>query len=108
MTQQPEVPAVHERSGADVVEGVETAAEGTAHGGVQRPPEEAKPRTAPVEQVRDDPDMTEGQVVSPESETGEVPGTRVPEAPLSGGAQSIAGGRISDRVSAADPDDTEG
>lgn len=108
MTEQQGVPAVHELSGADVVEGVETAAEGTAHDGVQRPPEEATPHTAPVEQVRDDPDMTRGQVVTPASEpAAEVPQTRVPEAPLSGGAQTIAGGRISDRVSAADTADRD-
>ena len=53
-------PADHERSGADVVEAVETAAEGTPHDGVQIAPEDAKPHTAPVEQVRDDPAMTEG------------------------------------------------
>ncbi|HEY6747828.1 MAG TPA: hypothetical protein VI357_19185 [Mycobacteriales bacterium] len=103
---QPDGTAAHERSGADVVEGVETAAAGTPHDGVLRPPEESKARTAPVEQVRDDPAMTEGQVVGQrEEEAAEVPETRVPEAPLSGGAQTIAGGRISDRVSAADTDD---
>ena len=92
-----------------MVEGVEKAAAGTAHGGVQRPPEEATPRTAPVEQVHDDPAMTEGQVVSgrDEEEAAEVPRTRVPEAPLSGGAQTIAGGRVSDRVSAADSGDRD-
>jgi hypothetical protein len=105
---QPDGTAAHERSGADVVEGVETAAAGTPHDGVLRPPEQSKPRTAPVEQVRDDPAMTEGQVVGQREDAVEVPDTRVPEAPLSGGAQTIAGGRISDRVSASDTDDDDG
>jgi hypothetical protein len=102
---QPDGTAAHEHSGADVVEGVEKAAAGTPHDGVLRPPEQAKPRTAPVEQVRDDPAMTEGRVVRQREETAEVPDTRVPEAPLSGGAQTIAGGRISDRVSASETED---
>lgn len=49
-----------ERSGADVVEAVERASAGTPHGGVQTPPDQAKPHAARVEQVRDDPDMTGG------------------------------------------------
>ena len=104
---QPDDTAAHERSGADVAEAVDKAAAGTAHDGVLRPPEESKPRTAPVEQVRDDPAMTEGQVVSERESAAEVPSTRVPEAPLSGGAQTIAGGRISDRLSAADSEDRD-
>ena len=60
MTHPDEDPAAHERSGATVVEGVETASAGSEHGGVLRPPEESKPGTAPVEQVRDDPAMTGG------------------------------------------------
>ena len=99
---EPDGTAAHEHSGADVVEGIGKAAAGTPHDGVLRPPEQATPRTAPVEQVRDDPAMTEGQVVRGRDEAAEVPQTRVPEAPLSGGAQTIAGGRISDRVSASD------
>jgi hypothetical protein len=51
------------RSGRDVREGVDRAAAGTPSEGVQTPPEDAKPHAAPVEQVRDDPGMTEGQVV---------------------------------------------
>ena len=101
---QPDETAAHERSGADAVEGVETAAAGTPHAGVLRPPEQATPRTAPVEQVHEDPAMTEGQVSRRDGEA-EVPHTRVPEAPLSGGAQTIAGGRISDRLSASDARD---
>ena len=58
-----EQPAHPERSGDDVVEAVETASAGTPHGGVQTSPEQMKPHAAPVEQVRDDAAMTEGQVV---------------------------------------------
>jgi hypothetical protein len=51
------------RSGQDVREAVDRAAAGTPSEGVQTPPEDAKPHTAPVEQVRNDPAMTQGQVV---------------------------------------------
>jgi hypothetical protein len=51
------------RSGRDVREAVDRAAEGTPSEGVQTPPEDAKPHAAPVEQVRDDPAMTTGQAV---------------------------------------------
>lgn len=104
-----EGPVVHERSGDDVVEGVETAADGTRHEGVQRAPEAATPRTSPVEQTGGDPAMTQGQLVDgpggPAEDPVDVPGPPVPEVPVSGGAQNVEGARISDRVSAADPDD---
>lgn len=51
-------PAVEERSGETIEEAVDVAAAGTQHGGTERSPEDAHPREAPVEQVRDDPDMT--------------------------------------------------
>ncbi len=50
--------AVEERSGETVEEAVDVAAAGTQHGGTERPPEDAHPREAPVEQVHDDPEMT--------------------------------------------------
>ena len=98
-------PADHDRSGPTVVEGVETAADGTPHGGVLRPPEDSKPTTAPVEQVGGDPAMTGGQVVDADEErddSSEVPATRMPEAPVSGGAQSLPGRRVSDIVAGGD------
>lgn len=103
MTHPDEDPAVPERSGETVVEAVETAAAGSEHGGVLRPPEESKPGTSPVEQTRADPEMTgSGGDATP---TGvEVPETRMPEAPVSGGAQSAPSARVSDRVSATDED----
>lgn len=104
MTHPDNDPAAHERSGADVVEGVETAAAGSEHGGVLRDPAESKPGTAPVEQTRDDPDMTGSGTDSPAEV--EVPETRMPEAPVSGGAQSAPSARVSDRISATDDSTT--
>jgi hypothetical protein len=101
MTHPDEDPAVPERSGETVVEAVETAAAGSEHGGVLRPPEESEPGTSPVEQTRGDPEMTGG---AGSAEAVEVPETRMPEAPVSGGAQSAPSARVSDRVSAADED----
>jgi hypothetical protein len=90
------------RSGKDVVQGVERAALGTPDGGVQTPPEQAKSHSAPVEQVRGDPAMTEGQVVDgPGSAADEVPDPD-PAASGSGGAQSVVGARTSDREAARD------
>lgn len=93
--------SVHgERSGADVVEAVETAADGTQHGGVQTDPAEMKPHAAPVEQVRGDEAMTKGQVVDGPGTQATTPENPSPLAAGSGGAQSIVGGRVSDRISA--------
>lgn len=103
-----EVPADDERSGDNVVEAVETLASGTQHKGVQTSPSKAKSRRAPVEQVRGDEEMTEGQDVTGSSGSGDADGsqgdpvatpTRTGE---SGAAQSTAGARESDRVSAQD------
>ncbi|MBJ7607844.1 MAG: hypothetical protein JF887_00220 [Candidatus Dormibacteraeota bacterium] len=96
-------PAVPERSGETVVEGVETLAAGTRWEGVQRDPEEATPGTAPVEQVKGDQAMTEGRAASTSGAGArpDVPETRMPEAPVSGGAQSSPAARVSDRVSAS-------
>jgi len=57
---------VPERSGETVEEGVDEAAEGSEHGGVLRPPEDAKTGEAPVENILGDQEMTEGQLVEPE------------------------------------------
>jgi uncharacterized protein len=102
-------PADHDRSGPTVVEGVDTAADGSPHGGVLQPPEESKPTTAPVEQVGGDPAMTGGQVLGDDDggdDPSDVPVTRTPEAPVSGGAQSLPGRRVSDIVAGSDePED---
>jgi hypothetical protein len=99
MTHPDQDPAAHERSGETVVEGVETAAAGSEHGGVLRPPAESQPGTAPVEQAQGDGEMT-GADQPPAGV--EVPETRMPEAPVSGGAQSAPSARVSDRVSGSE------
>lgn len=91
------------RSGADVVEAVQTAADGTPHGGVQTGPDRTKPHAAPVEQVRGDPAMTGGQVVDGPGTRPDTPAGPSPAEVGSGGAQSIVGARVSDRVSAGEP-----
>ena len=54
-------PADHSLSGDDVLDAVRVAEQGTAVQDVHGLP--GAPGSAPVEQVRDDPEMTEGQVV---------------------------------------------
>lgn len=113
----PETPVGHqsaqpERSGADVVEAVETASAGTPHGGVQTAPQDMKPHAAPVEQVRGDKAMTEGQVVDGPGQRGATPDNAITDNPIpdnpgptdvgGAGAQSVLGARISDRVSAGE------
>jgi hypothetical protein len=54
-------PAQPARSGDDVLDAVRVAEQGSAVQGERDLP--GQPGSAPVEQVRDDPEMTEGQVV---------------------------------------------
>ena len=54
-------PADHDRSGDDVLDAVRVAEQGTRIDEVHGLP--GAPGSAPVERVRDDPEMTEGQVV---------------------------------------------
>lgn len=54
-----DTPAAEERTGETVEEAVDVAAAGSQHGGTERPPEDARSGEAPVEQVRDDPEMTD-------------------------------------------------
>ncbi len=95
--------AVDERSGDTVVEGVDTLAAGTRSQGVLRDPDESTPHTAPVEQVEGDRDMTAGRAAPGSAQPGvtDVPETRMPEAAVSGGAQSSPAARVTDRVSAS-------
>lgn len=105
-----EDPGQSERSGENVVEALETLAAGTQSQGVLTSCEDAKSRRAPVEQVRGDEDMTEGQVTRPDDDGPGGPassdaaseGIRPSGAPVysgvSGVAQSLAAGRVSDRV----------
>jgi hypothetical protein len=93
-------PADHARSGRDVADAVRVAEQGTGIDEVHGLP--GAPGTAPVEQIRDDPEMTEGQVVLGE-DPADPRGNPDPSAAGSGGAQSIVGARASDRVAAAEP-----
>jgi len=100
MTHPEDDPADHARSGDDVIAAVHVAEEGTGIQELHDLP--GAPGTAPVEQVRDDPEMTEGQVVLG-ADPAPVRGNPDPAAAGSGGAQSIIGARASDRVSADEP-----
>lgn len=55
-----DTPDAPERTGETVEDAVDVAAAGSQHGGTEKSPEDAHPHEAPVEQVRDDPDMTPG------------------------------------------------
>lgn len=105
---EPYEPEVPERSGETVAEAVEVAAAGSRHDGVLRPPEDSTPGTSPVERTGGDPEMTGGQLIGdpddPATDPVAVPETAMPEAPVSGAAQSAPAARISDRLSAADDD----
>lgn len=93
------------RSGADVGEAVDVAESGTKAQGDHSRPERAKTGEAPVEQVFNDPAMTEGQrtVPGPAGTTGGVPPGPSPAEAGSGGAQSVVGPRESDRLAAGEP-----
>jgi hypothetical protein len=107
---QPEEPLTEDtapdsaRSGADVAEAIRVAEAGSSVQEAHDRPGETSPREAPVERSAGDPEMTEGQVVLGEGTAGGDTGSG-PAAPegVSGGAQSVQGGRTSDRV-AADPE----
>ncbi|MDQ0755039.1 hypothetical protein [Arthrobacter sp. B3I4] len=93
------------RSGADVREAVNVAEAGTSAEGDHAHPERAKSGEAPVEQVYNDPAMTEGQRTGTGAATsaaGAAPGPSPAEAG-SGGAQSVVGARESDRRAAGEP-----
>jgi len=85
------------RSGADIAEAIDVAEAGSQ---VQTPHDRGQFDTsgeAPVEQVRDDPEMTEGQVVyGSGSEGGTATGGS--EGVSSGAAQSVRGARPIDQT----------
>jgi hypothetical protein len=104
MSQEPSTEgtsADHARSGRDVAEAIGVAEAGSSVQEVHDHPEETKPGAAPVEQVRDDPEMTEGQVVLGEEAAGSGAAAG-PAAPGSGAAQSVRGARASDEVAAGE------
>ena len=106
------------RSGADVAEAVDVAESGTRAQGDHSHPERAKSGKAPVEQVFNDPAMTEGQRTGTGSgpahegtprgrsaaDSGSAAGAgSAADAGSSGGAQSVVGARESDRLAAGEP-----
>jgi hypothetical protein len=97
---------VDARSGADVAEAIEVAERGSSVREVHDRGTEDKSGAAPVEQVRGDHDMTEGEVVLGEGHATEPPSAGVDPrvAAGSGGAQSQPGARMSDRVAGGEPE----
>jgi hypothetical protein len=100
-----EAQADNSRSGGDVREAVQVAESGTKAEGDHSHPERAKTGEAPVEQVFNDPAMTEGQrtVTGIATTTGDVTPGPSPSETGSGGAQSVVGARESDRRAAGEP-----
>jgi hypothetical protein len=93
------------RSGGDIAEAIEVAERGSSVQQVHDRGTEDRSGQAPVEQVRGDPEMTEGEVVLGSGSPTEPPSAGLdPRADGSGGAQSQPGARISDRVSAGEPE----
>lgn len=103
-----DAPADDSRSGADVGESIEIAESGTKAQGDHSHPERAKTGEAPVEQVFNDPAMTQGQRTVTGSATlaGAVPPGPSPAKAGSGGAQSVVGARESDRLAGGEPPTT--
>ena len=92
----------HSRSGDDVADAIRVAEQGSSVSAVHDRGTENTTGDAPVERVRDDPEMTEGQVVLGEGEPGRHRSAGPEQAGSSGAAQSQPGARISDRVAAGE------
>jgi hypothetical protein len=84
------------RSGADLAEAIGVAERGSSVQAVHDRGTEDRTGEAPVEQVRDDPEMTEGQVVL--GDDGAGTGSAADGPPSSGAAQSVIGARPIDRT----------
>jgi hypothetical protein len=99
---------VDARSGADVAEAIEVAERGSSVQEIHDRGTEDRSGAAPVEQVRGDPEMTEGEVVlgSGHPTDPPSPGVDPREAAGSGGAQSQPGARMSDRIAGGEPEPT--
>ncbi|WP_448627535.1 hypothetical protein [Geodermatophilus sp. URMC 64] len=91
------------RSGADIAEAIEVAEEGSRVEAVHDRGQYDTTGEAPVEQVRDDPEMTQGQVVYGSGSEGGTTGTGA-EGVSSGAAQSVRGARPVDQASADSSD----
>jgi hypothetical protein len=87
------------RSGADIAEAIEVAERGSSVQAVHDRGQDDTTGTAPVEQRRGDPEMTEGQVVLGDegSASGGAPAGGTPS---SGAAQSVRGARPIDEQTA--------
>jgi hypothetical protein len=94
---------VDARSGADVAEAIEVAERGSSVQQVHDRGTEDRSGQAPVEQVRGDPEMTEGEVVLGSGSPSEPSAGLDPRADGSGGAQSQPGARVSDRLAGGEP-----
>jgi hypothetical protein len=93
--------ADHSRSGEDVAEAIGVAERGSSVQEVHDRGTENTTGEAPVERAAGDPEMTEGQVVLGEGESGHHRAIGLdPEAGSSGAAQSQPGARDSDRQAA--------
>ena len=89
--------ADHSRSGDDIAEAIEVAEAGSQ---VERVHDRGTDNTtgeAPVEQTYGDPEMTEGQVVLGDGESGRDRATSDPAEGTSGGAQAVTGARPIDQ-----------
>ena len=97
---------VDERSGADIAEAIDVAERGSRVSELHDRGTEDKSGAAPVEHVRGDRGMTEGEVVLGEGNPTEPPSAGVDPrvAAGSGGAQSQEGARMSDRVAGGEPE----
>jgi hypothetical protein len=95
---------VDARSGGDIAEAIEVAERGSSVPEVHDRGTEDRSGEAPVEQVRGDPEMTEGEVVLGSGHPTEPSAGLDPRAEGSGGAQSQPGARMSDRVSGGEPE----
>lgn len=97
---------VDSRSGADIAEAIDVAERGSSVQELHDRGTEDKSGAAPVEHVRGDPDMTEGEVVLGEGQPTDPrhAGLDPRTAAGSGGAQSQPGARISDRVAGGEPE----
>ena len=88
----------HSRSGADIAEAIEVAEDGSQVEAVHDRGTENTTGQAPVERTYDDPEMTEGQVVLDDGESGRHRGADDPTEGTSGGAQSVQGARPIDEA----------
>jgi hypothetical protein len=88
------------RSGADIAEAIGIAEAGSSVQQVHDRGQFDTSGEAPVEQVRDDPEMTEGDVIG--GEGGAPAHNPNPAEAGSGGAQSVVGARTSDRVASGE------